>query len=204
MSDAEYLEKMGTNGATWALEFQKQLPATVTPIDAGMVIGWFANAIEAGRAAGRTERTNVNNIPYRYGELGVLNEIREYIDSTYSGHYVSKGGQTMDRIFDNGHGLGYSVGCMMKYTDRFGKKAGYNRQDILKMIHYAIFALHAMDLDDMKALENSMITKQQVTVAHGPIEAQTYVGGEPVAGGQMTGVFMNVDTATATLKEPNV
>ena len=33
----------------------------------------------------------------------------------------------------------------MKYAQRYGKKNGYNRDDILKIIHYAIMLLHVHD-----------------------------------------------------------
>ena len=34
----------------------------------------------------------------------------------------------------------------MKYAQRYGKKDGYNRADLLKIIHYGFFALHNHDL----------------------------------------------------------
>jgi hypothetical protein len=54
----DLLEKMGTNGKAWAEEFLKLFtvdrrgPDDVEPM--GLMVGWFANAIEAGRAAGST------------------------------------------------------------------------------------------------------------------------------------------------------
>ena len=33
----------------------------------------------------------------------------------------------------------------MKYAQRFGKKDGKNRKDLLKVIHYGIMALHNLD-----------------------------------------------------------
>ena len=34
----------------------------------------------------------------------------------------------------------------MKYAQRYGKKNGYNRKDLMKIIHYAIIAMHNHDL----------------------------------------------------------
>lgn len=33
----------------------------------------------------------------------------------------------------------------MKYAQRYGKKDGFNRKDILKIIHYAVMLLHVHD-----------------------------------------------------------
>lgn len=44
-----------TDAVVWAQEFVKTLrehPQTADPHDTGFMIGWFANAIETGRAAG--------------------------------------------------------------------------------------------------------------------------------------------------------
>jgi hypothetical protein len=41
--------------------------------------------------------------------------------------------------------VGFTIGNIMKYAQRYGKKNGYNRKDILKIIHYAIMLLHVHD-----------------------------------------------------------
>ena len=33
----------------------------------------------------------------------------------------------------------------MKYAQRYGKKGGKNRADLLKVLHYALFMLHVHD-----------------------------------------------------------
>ena len=40
----------------------------------------------------------------------------------------------------------------MKYAQRYGKKNGYNKRDLLKVIHYGIIALHNHDI--MEKSEN--------------------------------------------------
>ena len=35
----------------------------------------------------------------------------------------------------------------MKYAQRYGKKEGKNRKDLLKVVHYAIMALHIDSLN---------------------------------------------------------
>ena len=36
----------------------------------------------------------------------------------------------------------------MKYAQRYGKKGGFNRQDLLKVLHYGIIAIHNHDLTE--------------------------------------------------------
>jgi len=38
----------------------------------------------------------------------------------------------------------------LKYAQRYGKKDGYNRADILKILHYALMALHQHDINQSK------------------------------------------------------
>ena len=45
-------------------------------------------------------------------------------------------------IIDAGHGEGFCVGNIMKYAMRYGKKDGKSQKDLLKIIHYALIALH--------------------------------------------------------------
>ena len=55
VNDQGLLAKMGTDAARWANEYEARFPDR-TP-DWGTLVGWFANAIEAGRSAGITEET---------------------------------------------------------------------------------------------------------------------------------------------------
>lgn len=48
MGDGELLARMGTDAQKWAQEF-----VAIHGGDEGLMISWFAGAIEAGRAAGR-------------------------------------------------------------------------------------------------------------------------------------------------------
>ena len=82
---------------------------------------------------------------YRYNEDKSLAELQEYIDSTYGEHYSKSKFQATEFIIDGGHGEGFCIGNIMKYAQRYGKKDGYNRKDIMKVIHYAIIMLHVHD-----------------------------------------------------------
>ena len=83
-------------------------------------------------------------IPYKYDEAAILKEIHTYIDATYSRHYVSpdKKVQAFDLIHSSGNSMGFCIGSILKYASRFGKKSGHNREDLLKIIHYAMFAMY--------------------------------------------------------------
>ena len=51
-------------------------------------------------------------------------------------------------IIDAGHGEGFCMGNIMKYAMRCGKKDGSDAEmDLLKIIHYAIIAIHLWDED---------------------------------------------------------
>lgn len=88
------------------------------------------------------------DINYKFLEDRILNELKAYIDSTYDEHYSRTKFQATEFIIDGGHGIGFTVGNILKYAQRYGKKNGYNRKDILKIIHYAIILLYVHDSTD--------------------------------------------------------
>ena len=83
---------------------------------------------------------------YKYSEDRLLEELRIYIDDTYDGHYSQNQFQATEFIMDSGHGDGFCLGNIIKYAQRYGKKDGYNRKDLLKVLHYGIMALHNHDM----------------------------------------------------------
>jgi len=85
-------------------------------------------------------------INYKYNEGDLINEIKNYIDGTYGEHYSTNKYQATEFIIDGGHGEGFCIGNVMKYAQRYGKKDGYNRKDLMKIIHYAIIAVYNHDL----------------------------------------------------------
>jgi hypothetical protein len=85
------------------------------------------------------------NIDYKYSEDKILNELAQYIDATYGEHYSQNKFQATEFIMDSGHGEGFCIGNILKYAQRYGKKEGKNRKDLLKVIHYGIMALHNHD-----------------------------------------------------------
>jgi hypothetical protein len=87
-------------------------------------------------------------IDYRYNEDKILEELKSYIDATYGQHYSRAKFQATEFIIDGGHGEGFCIGNVLKYAQRYGKKDGRNRKDLLKIIHYAIIMLHVHDLNE--------------------------------------------------------
>lgn len=87
---------------------------------------------------------------YKYSEDRILAEVKSYVDSTYGQHYSRNKFQATEFILDGGHGDGFCIGNILKYAQRYGKKDGYNRKDLLKIIHYAIIALHNHDMNERK------------------------------------------------------
>jgi hypothetical protein len=90
----------------------------------------------------------MSKIDYKYNEGELLKEFNEYIDATYGEHYSLNKYQATEFIIDAGHGDGFCIGNVMKYAQRYGKKDGYNRKDLLKVLHYALIELYVHDLHD--------------------------------------------------------
>lgn len=84
-------------------------------------------------------------IEYRYKEGTILGELRDYIDDTYGEHYAKNKLQATEFVIDAGHGVGFTIGNIIKYAQRYGHKGGRNRQDLFKIIHYAMMAIFIHD-----------------------------------------------------------
>ena len=87
-------------------------------------------------------------INYKFNEKNLIDDLQTYIDKTYDGHYSKNKFQSTEFIIDCGHGMGFALGNVLKYAQRYGKKEGYNRADIMKILHYALIALHNHDLEN--------------------------------------------------------
>ena len=86
---------------------------------------------------------------YKFNEEQLINELQEYINSTYSAHYSKSKFQSTEFIIDCGHGQGFALGNVLKYVQRYGKKDGYNRADLMKVLHYALIALYNHDHEEL-------------------------------------------------------
>ena len=86
-------------------------------------------------------------IDFKYDEDKALVELKSYIDQTYKQHYSQNNFQATEFIIDGGHGEGFCIGNILKYAQRYGKKNGKDRNDLLKVIHYGIIALYVDKLE---------------------------------------------------------
>ena len=90
----------------------------------------------------------MTQINYKFNEDKLLQELKDYVDATYGQHYASDKYQATDVIIDSGHGEGFCLGNIMKYAKRYGNKAGKNRKDLLKILHYGIIMLNVHDTEN--------------------------------------------------------
>ena len=89
----------------------------------------------------------MDKINYKFSEGALIKELQSYIDQTYTGHYSKNKFQSTEFISDCGHGIGFAIGNILKYAQRYGKKGttADHRKDLQKVLHYAIIALHEHD-----------------------------------------------------------
>lgn len=85
---------------------------------------------------------------YKFNEAALLADLKQYVDATYGQHYAQTKFQATEFIIDAGHGTGFTLGNVMKYAQRYGKKAGKNRKDLLKILHYALIMLYVHDTEN--------------------------------------------------------
>ena len=91
------------------------------------------------------KKARQTGVDYKFNEYENLIALKDYVDSTYDQHYSKSKFQATEFIVDSGHGEGFCIGNILKYSQRYGKKEGKNRADLLKVLHYALIALHVHD-----------------------------------------------------------
>ena len=84
---------------------------------------------------------------YKFQEDDLISELSEYVEDTYSEHYSKSKYQATEFIIDGGHGIGFTIGNVLKYAQRYGTKGNSDdaRKDLLKVLHYGLLALHVHD-----------------------------------------------------------
>lgn len=107
-------------------------------------------------------------VRWRYNEGANLEELRKYVGATYGQHYGNDKDEV--QLFDYWHSLGIlgtvARATAMKYLARFGKKAGRNRKDLLKAMHYILLALWELDQDEDIVTED--VPTDQFAFQNGP------------------------------------
>ena len=76
---------------------------------------------------------------HKYEEDKGMEDLKDYVASTYSGHYTTKGSnvQTLDLIESVGDAESFCRSNAIKYLSRYDKK-GQAKRDILKAMHYCL------------------------------------------------------------------
>ena len=82
----------------------------------------------------------------KYDEDKILQEMKDYIISTYTQHYSAGNDQvqTLDLIEACGDAESFCRSNILKYASRYDKK-GTARRDIMKILHYAVLLMHFND-----------------------------------------------------------
>lgn len=92
-------------------------------------------------------------VNYKFNEGALIQDLQKYVDSTYDSHYSKNKFQSTEFIIDSGHGMGFALGNVLKYAQRYGHKDGTNRKDLMKILHYALIALHCHDEEHNEDLQ---------------------------------------------------
>jgi len=95
---------------------------------------------------------------YKFNEDLIFEEVRRYVFSTYDAHYAKTKIQSLEAIVDAGYGEGFCIGNIMKLAQRYGKKSGRNRLDLLKIAHYAMLMLYIQEEQEREAKTPGLAT----------------------------------------------
>jgi hypothetical protein len=100
-------------------------------------------------------------IEYKFNEDKLIQELQEYVDSTYDGHYATDKYQATDIICDAGYGMGFLLGNVIKYAKRYGKKGDIteHKKDLMKILHYALIALNEHRVEGDRAVRDKITTR---------------------------------------------
>ena len=76
---------------------------------------------------------------HKYGEDRGIADLKDYVSSTYQGHYTNENSdvQTLDLIHSVGDAESFCRSNALKYLSRYDKK-GSAKRDILKAMHYCL------------------------------------------------------------------
>ena len=95
----------------------------------------------------KEELTKMTDSRNKYHEDEIINDIKEYVSSTYNGHYTGtkheyRNVQTIDLMASRDLASDFCQANILKYGSRYGSKDGRNKKDLMKVIHYAMLLLH--------------------------------------------------------------
>ncbi len=87
----------------------------------------------------RKPQPNLKYKSQKYGEDKGIADLKDYVSSTYQGHYTNDNSdvQTLDLIHSVGDAESFCRSNALKYLSRYDKK-GSAKRDILKAMHYCL------------------------------------------------------------------
>ena len=99
------------------------------------------------RQAAKEELAEMTDSRNKYHENEILEDIKDYVSSTYNGHYTGtkheyRNVQTLDLMASRDLASTFCQANILKYGSRYGSKDGKNKKDLMKVIHYAMLLLH--------------------------------------------------------------
>ena len=108
---------------------------------------YYAAGYDPYPSLGGVDTINLNlkpqpNLKYqsqKYGEDKGIADLKDYVSSTYQGHYTNENSdvQTLDLIHSVGDAESFCRSNALKYLSRYDKK-GTAKRDILKAMHYCL------------------------------------------------------------------
>tara|TARA_B100001057_G_scaffold276786_1_gene277104 strand:- start:1170 stop:1850 length:681 start_codon:yes stop_codon:yes gene_type:complete len=157
--DLEWIEKSGgyewTPGSPWPPE---------VPEDDGLdyevnYYGDYMADVDDQRSHHFTITSSEEDDVFKYSEDEILKDVKDYIASTYSAHYTSKGSQiqTLDLIESIGDAESFCRANAIKYLSRFGKKNGKYKFDLFKAMHYCTLLYYFSGLTNESIDSNETI-----------------------------------------------
>lgn len=125
----------------------KNVTVVNLPRDIAAAMNFNPNSLEFNLKMPKITSDQKTNHLWKYNEDKILNDIGEYVTSTYHGHYCGDEEgyddiQTIDLMAAKKLAAPFCQANILKYGSRYGDKDGRNKRDLLKVIHYAMLLLH--------------------------------------------------------------
>jgi hypothetical protein len=101
---------------------------------------YYADGYDPYPTLGTTKpQPNLKYQQHKYGEDKGIADLKDYVSSTYQGHYTNDNSdvQTLDLIHSVGDAESFCRSNAIKYLSRYDKK-GQAKRDILKAMHYCL------------------------------------------------------------------
>ena len=103
---------------------------------------YYASAVDfsvGSMGSSKKPQPDLNFKSQKYQEDKGISDLKDYVSSTYRGHYTNKNSdtQTLDLIHSVGDAEAFCRSNALKYLSRYDKK-GSAKNDILKAMHYCL------------------------------------------------------------------